>query len=35
LLAQPGLGRAEGERGRIDRADTPFVSHLHLVFASD
>ncbi|MFZ0409408.1 MAG: cytochrome P450 [Cyanobium sp.] len=35
LLAQPGLGRAEGRRGRIDRADTPFVSHLQLVFARD
>ena len=35
LLAQPGLGRAEGQPGRIDRADTPFVSHLHVVFARD
>lgn len=35
LLAQPGLGRAEGQAGRLDRADTPFVSHLHVVFARD
>ncbi len=35
LLAQRGLGRAEGQPGRIDRADTPFVSHLQLVFARD
>lgn len=32
LLAQPNLRRAEGPRGRIDTAGTPFPQHLHLVF---
>lgn len=32
LLAQPNLRRAEGERGQIDKAGTPFPQHFHLVF---
>ena len=32
LLAQPNLRRAEGARGQIDKAGTPFPQHLHLVF---
>jgi len=32
LLAQPNLRRAEGTRGRIDTAGTPFPQHLHLEF---
>lgn len=32
LLALPNLRRAEGARGRIDKADTPFPQHFHLEF---
>ncbi|QDX25059.1 cytochrome P450 [Sphingomonas suaedae] len=32
LLAQPNLRRAEGERGQIDKAGTPFPQHFHLEF---
>ena len=32
LLLQPNLRRAEGSRGQIDQAGTPFPQHLHLVF---
>lgn len=32
LLAQPNLRRAEGARGQIDKAGTPFPQHLHLEF---
>jgi cytochrome P450 len=32
LLAQPGLRRAAGSRGRIDTQGTPFPVHLHLEF---
>jgi cytochrome P450 len=32
LLAQRNLRRAEGSRGLIDKADTPFPQHLHLEF---
>lgn len=32
LLAQPNLRRAEGARGQIDKAGTPFPQHFHLEF---
>jgi cytochrome P450 len=32
LFAQPNLRRAEGARGQIDQAGTPFPQHLHLEF---
>jgi len=32
LLAQRNLRRAEGPRGQLDQAGTPFPQHLHLVF---
>ncbi|MFL9841884.1 cytochrome P450 [Sphingomonas sp. ST-64] len=32
LLAQPNLRRADGARGQIDKADTPFPQHFHLEF---
>lgn len=32
LLAQPNLRRAEGPRGQIDKAGTPFPQHFHLLF---
>ena len=32
LLARRNLRRAEGARGQIDQAGTPFPQHLHLVF---
>lgn len=32
LLAQQNLRRAQGPRGRIDQAGTPFPQHLHLEF---
>lgn len=32
LLAQPNLRRAEGARGQIDKANTPFPQHFHLEF---
>jgi cytochrome P450 len=32
LLARRNLRRAEGARGQVDQAGTPFPQHLHLVF---
>ncbi len=32
LLAQPNLRRAEGARGQIDKAGTPFPQHFHIEF---
>jgi len=32
LLALPGLRRAEGARGQLDKAGTPFPQHLHVEF---
>lgn len=34
LLARPNLRRAQGARGQIDKAGTPFPQHFHLEFGT-